>query len=127
MSVNSEGIPTAAGKVKHLASGAAAVAIFLLASFFFPGLSYVSIVMFGFPANLVVLGGYVGWLLLRRVNRSMADICGVAFALAIAWVLFVMLPGAPITVLLILLPSGLLYTILKVKSRHNATRIEMTP
>ena len=86
-------------------------------------LSYVSIVMFGFPANLVVLGGYVGWLLLRRVNRSMADICGVAFALAIAWVLFVMLPGAPITVLLILLPSGLLYIILKVKSRHKATRL----
>jgi hypothetical protein len=113
MSVNSESIPTTAGKVKHLASGAAA---FLLASFFLPGLSYVSIVMFGFPAILVVIGGYVGWLLLRRVNRSMADICGVA-----------MLPGAPITVLLILLPSGLLYIILKVKSRHSATRLEMTP
>jgi hypothetical protein len=109
-----------------LASGAAAVAIFLLISFFLPGLSYVSIVMFGFPANLAVLGGYIGWLLLRRVNRSMADICGVAFALALAWVLFVMLPGAPITVLLILLPSCLLYIILKVKSRHNATRLEVT-
>ena len=82
MSANSEGIPTAAGKVKHLASGASSSRHIFARFVFLARSSYVSIVMFGFPANLVVLGGYVGWLLLRRVNRSMADICGVAFALA---------------------------------------------
>ena len=118
MTSNSEGIPTAAWTVKYLASGLAAIAVFLLTSFFLPGLSYVSVVMFGFPANLVVLGGYVGWLLLRRVSRSLADMCGVAFALAVAWVLLFMLPGSPIPVLLILLPCGLLCIILKTASRR---------
>jgi hypothetical protein len=55
---------------------------------------------------------------LRRVKRSMADMCGVAFVLAVAWVLFIMLLGAPIPVLLILLPSALLCIILKIASRR---------
>ena len=118
MSANSEGIPTAAWTVKDFAIGVAAIAVFLLTSFFLPGLSYVSVVMLGFPANLVFLGGYVGWLLLRRVSRSLADMCGVAFALAVAWVLLSMVLGTPISVLLILLPSGLLCIILKIASRR---------
>lgn len=100
--------------VKDLASGVVAIAIFLITLFFLPGLSYVTIFMFGFPASLVVLGGYVGWFLLRRVSRRLADMCGAAFALAIVCVLFFILPGAPILALRILLPSGLLWTILKI-------------
>ena len=118
MSANSKGILTAAWTFKDLACGVAAIAVFLLTSFFLPGLSYVSVVMLGFPASLIVLGGYAGWLLLRRVSRGLADTCGMAFALAVAWVLLPMLLGTPIHVLLILLPSGLLYIILKITNRR---------
>jgi hypothetical protein len=52
MSANSKAIPTAAWTVKDFASGAIAIAVFLLTSFFLPGLSYVSVVMLGFPASL---------------------------------------------------------------------------
>jgi hypothetical protein len=113
MSANSDDRPTALWTAKYLATGLAAIVVFLTALLFLPFLTYASLGYFGFPANLVVLVGYIGWLLLRRPSRMLADMCGVAFAIALGIVLTVILFVEPRIVLLILLPSGLVYLGLK--------------
>ena len=112
---------------KNLAGDIVAIAIFLVTLFFLPGLSYVTIFIIASPASLVVLGGYVGWLRLRRISRSLADMCGSTFALAVVCALFFILPQAPILGLRILLPSAFLWTLLKIASIRGATRHELPP
>lgn len=89
--------------------------------FVLPALSYLSAATYGFPANLIVLGGYVGWLLLRRFSRILADLCGVAFLMAVALVLTAVVLLKASLAAMILLPSGLLYLGVKVFS-HRLTR-----
>lgn len=115
-------VPTKAWTAKYLGSGVAAVIVFLTALLFLPFLTYASLGMFGFPANVVVLGAYVGWLSLRRYCRMLADMCGVAFAIALAIVLVTILLIKPSTALMILLPSGLLYLGVKAFSNRFTRR-----
>ena len=122
MPANSDDLPRAAWTAKYLASGLAAIAVFLTALFCLPALSYLSLAMFGFPANIVILGGYVGWLLLRPVSRMLADMCGVAFVIAVVLVLVAIVLAAPGVALMILLPSGILYIILRILSNRSTRR-----
>jgi hypothetical protein len=50
--------PTA-GPPSRFAIALVAVGVFLVTGFFFPVLSYISVLMFGFPASVIVLGGYI--------------------------------------------------------------------
>ena len=109
-----------------VASCLAAIAVFLSTLFFLPALSYVSIVMYGFPVNLVVLGGYVGWLLLHRVSSMLADLCGIAFVMAVALVLGAVLLIKASLALMILFPSGLLYMVLRILGYRPLQRSQQT-
>ena len=106
---------------KFLGSFVAAIIVFLTALLCLPFFMYVSIAYFGFPANVVVLGAYVGFIFLRRYSPMLAYMCGVTFAMAVVIVLTVILLIKPSTALMILLPSGLLYLGVKVVS-HRLTR-----
>jgi len=106
---------------KFLASFVAAIIVFLTALLCLPFFMLVSLGYFGFPANVVVLGAYVGCIFLRRYSLMLAYMCGVAFAMALVIILTAILPIRPSTALMILLPSGLLYLGVKVFS-HRFTR-----
>lgn len=107
---------------KFLASFVAAIVVFFAAVLCMPFLIYVSLGMFGFPANVVVLGAYLGWLFLRRHSRMVADMCGVAFAVAIAVNLTFFLLIKPSAALTILPPAGLLCLGVEGFSRRFARR-----
>jgi hypothetical protein len=104
----------------------AVVVVFVVTGFFFPALSYISIVAFGFPASAVVLIACVGWLLLRRVRRRLADACAVAFILPVSFCLVVMGSMRLDIAILILLPSGLLWAATWIigRLRQRPTTIE---
>jgi hypothetical protein len=76
----------------------------------FPGLSYFSILWYGFPASVFVLSGYIVWLILCNYDKGMATVFGITFAVPILTnisTLFMM--GSPYLVIMITLPTILFW------------------
>jgi len=85
----------------------------------FPALSYVSIAGYGFPASLLVLGGYITWLNLQRINKSVADVFLVAFGSPIVFILIPLLLTGPRLPIMIVVPTFCLWLLQTLLSKHR--------
>jgi hypothetical protein len=83
-----------------------------LATFFaFPAIIYTSIVLYGLPAALFILTGYIVWLLLVRRDRKMGNAFALGFFPVIAFCLLGPLSAKPFYVLVVILPVVCLWIV----------------
>ena len=96
---------------RNVGLGVFATGVALGSLYVFPTLSYVSIAGYGFPASLLVLGGYVTWLILQRINKAIAEAFLVAFASPILFLLIALLLVAPRLPVMIIAPAVCLWLV----------------
>jgi hypothetical protein len=104
---------------RNLGLGVFAIGVALGTLYIFPVLGYVSIAGYGFPASLLVLGGYVTWLILQRLNKSVAAAFAVAFASPILFMLIVLLFIALQLPIMIIAPTFCLWLVQTFLARHR--------
>ena len=72
--------------------------------FLFPAISYTSVTLYGMPAAVFILLGYVIWLFLMPRNPRMAIAFSVGFIPPVAFSLMILVAIKPLYVSMILLP-----------------------
>ena len=72
--------------------------------FLFPAISYTSVTLYGMPAAVFILLGYVIWLFLMPRNPRMAIAFSVGFIPPVAFCLMILVAIKPLYVSMILLP-----------------------
>jgi len=105
---------------RSLGLGVFAIGVAIGTLYIFPALSYVSIARYGFPASLLVLGGYITWLILQRINKNVADAFFVAFGSPIVFILIVLLLMAPRLPIMIVVPTFCLWLLQTFLSKHRS-------
>ena len=91
--------------------GIFAIGVALGTLYVFPALSYMSMARYGFPASLFVLGGYVTWPIVQRINKGVAEAFLIAFASPILFMLIALLLTAPPLPVMIIAPTAVLWLV----------------
>jgi hypothetical protein len=107
------------GLWRNLGLGVFAIGVAIGTLYIFPALTYVLIAGYGFPASLLVLGGYLTWLILQCINKSVADAFFVAFASPIVFILIPFLLTVPRLPIMIVAPTFSLWLLQRFLSRHQ--------